>query len=87
MVARYDLAFDCFGYCPRDRFLAGYIDMMRTAFPYWTASFLPLELDPIGWEFCTRYRHRHPTQFPRDALARARAFIAQFPAPSAQPSR
>jgi hypothetical protein len=81
VAAREDAVFDVWGYTPRAEFLEEYTAAMRVRFPDWSAEFQPINVDPIGWEFCRARDHRHPTQFSQDPLARALAFVGRFPAP------
>jgi hypothetical protein len=77
VVASTELVFDFNGYTPRSFYFAELLRLHREREPDWTASLVEVELevDPAGWEFCLKYAHRHPTQFFRDPLPRARAFI------------
>ena len=79
VVVRDDLVFDWAGYERRDAFLRDYFGAMREIFHDWEARFIPVESDPIGWEFCSLHNHRHPSQFLHDPLPRARAFAGRFP--------
>ncbi len=79
IVANDDLVFDWAGYERRDAFLVDYFESMRSILPDWDARLVPVESDPIGWEFCRSHNHRHPTQFRRDPLPRAQAFAKRFP--------
>ena len=76
-----DVVFDWMGYTERDVFLREYFEAIRAVFPRWTADFRPGPADPIGWEFCRAAGWRHPSQFWRDPLPRALAYLRQFPAP------
>ena len=79
VVMRDELVFDCAGYATRTPFLAEYFTAMRRLVADWDAHFVPLELDPIGWEFCGSNQHRHPSQFLHDPLPRALALARRFP--------
>jgi hypothetical protein len=74
-----DLVFDWAGYERCAIFLVDYFAGMRSIFPDWHARFESVDSDPIGWEFCHRHHHRHPSQFRGDALARARVFARKLP--------
>jgi hypothetical protein len=79
VVVRDELVFDWAGYERRDAFLLDYFAAMREIFHDWEARFIPVESDPVGWEFCSLHNHRHPSQFLHDPLPRARAFAGRFP--------
>ena len=82
ILARDNLVFDWAGFQLREAFLLDYFGAMQRFFPEWDAALVPVELDPIGWDFCRLHNHRHPTQFLRDPLPRARAFATKFRPPS-----
>ena len=84
VVARDELVFDWVGFQKRAVFVDEYFAAMRRLIPDWNARFTALESDPIGWDFCRRHPHRHPTEFLHDPLPRARAFIARFPLPGSR---
>lgn len=81
VVMQGGLVCDWAGYEARELFLTDYFAAMRCLIPDWDANFVRLESDPIGWEFCARHHHRHPTQFLSDPLPRARAFARNLPPP------
>ena len=81
VVVREDLVFDWAGYCHRAVFLAEYFEALRAVFPTWDADFLPIDRDPIGWDFCQTTNARHPSRFRHDPLPRALAFVRRFPPP------
>ena len=73
-----DLAFDCLGFSPARIFISNYREAFQARFPQWDASFAPLELDPLGLEYCRKTISRLPSEFPYDVIARARAFLERF---------
>lgn len=68
--------FDSLGYrCRRER-MALLEQERSSVMPGWRYSLVAIP-DPLGWHFCRQYRHRHPTQFPHDVLARAKRFLSK----------
>ncbi len=55
---------------------------MGALLPGWSSTLVDVD-DAIGWDFCRAHHHRHPSQFLRDPLPRARAFVLRFPLPTA----
>jgi hypothetical protein len=83
VIASNRAIFDCRGWSPRDQFLQSYAEAMSQLLPGWSCTLTPVA-DPIGWDFCRAYSHRHPSQFKHDPMARARAFLGGFsPVPEA----
>jgi hypothetical protein len=78
VVARGGTVFDWMGFQERQAFLFEYFEAMRGLEPGWDADFVPLESDPVGWEFCRQYNHRHPSEFLHDPTSRATAYVAKF---------
>src|SRR5450432_3316565 len=78
VVASSALVFDCRGWTPRERFLSLYSDAYRAVFPDWQYELVAVD-DPIGRAFCNEHRHRHPSQFFQNPLARAKEFLRKFP--------
>lgn len=72
--------FDCRGWSPLDQYLRHYSDAMSRVVPGWSCELFRID-DPIGWDFCIAYRHRHPTQFGCDPMPRAKAFLSKFSLP------
>jgi hypothetical protein len=73
--------FDFNGYTERSFYFAEFERLCREREPTWAATLVEREGDPAGWDFCRRYRHRHPTEFFRDPLPRARAFVLRHAEP------
>ena len=80
VVASDTTAFDCRGFSPRAQFLSRYAESCQVLFSGWSYELVAVH-DPIGWDFCRAHHHRHPSQFFRDALPRARAFLRRFAPP------
>jgi hypothetical protein len=78
VAANAELVFDFNGYTERSYYFAELERLQREREPTWAATLVELEVDPAGWDFCRRYAHRHPSQFFRDPLPRARAFILHY---------
>lgn len=77
LVADETTTFDWRGYRPRREYLA-FLAQERSSFmPGWHYSLVAIP-DPLGWPFCRRYRHRHPSQFPHDVVARAKRYLGRF---------
>ena len=74
--------FDCRGWNRNAGFLNNYEQALRALQPGWSCALHVVD-DPIGWDFCRAHRHRHPSQFARDPVARAALFLERFPGPSA----
>lgn len=82
VVAREDVVFDCRGYTCRKAFFGEYRDAVRRLILDWDAEFVPLDLDPIGWDYCRATRSRHPSQFFQDPMPRALAYMSRFAPPT-----
>ena len=67
-------AFDARGWTPLDNFLERYAQANRAVAPHWHYTVVSIS-DPLGWDFCLKYHHRHPTLFPHDPIPRARRFL------------
>jgi hypothetical protein len=78
VVASATVVFDCRGWSLRDQFMQSYSEAMCRLSPGWSYTLLEID-NPIAWEFCREHEHRHPSQFFRDPMARARAFLSRFP--------
>ena len=74
-----EVTFDWLGYQPRADRLARFERECRTAMPGWSCSMVPIS-DPLGWPFCRQFRHRHPSQFHGDVMARAHRFRRELEA-------
>lgn len=77
LVAGDDVTFDWKGYQPRSDYLRSFEQERQMTMPGWYCSMIPVS-DPLGWRFCRRFHHRHPSQFPDDVLARARRFCLKL---------
>jgi hypothetical protein len=75
-------AFDFNGFTDRKQFFEQFFVERREAFATWDADLVELKSDPADWDFCRSYRHRHPSQFFRDPVARALAYVQRFALPS-----
>ncbi len=75
IAASRDHVFDFNGYTEREFFLAELERLHQQRDKGWCAQLVELHVDPAGWDFCRQHRHRHPSQFFRNPVARARAFI------------
>jgi hypothetical protein len=82
VAASTELVFDFNGFTPRSFYFAELERLHREREPAWAATLLELDLNPAGWDFCRKYAHRHPSEFFRDPLPRARAFIRRFTEPA-----
>ena len=80
VVANGSRVFDCRGWHEREDFLLLYTENCRALYPGWSCT-LTVIPDPLGWDFCRAHTHRHPSQFFRDPLPRAKAFLRTYPAP------
>ena len=78
VVANDHTIFDCRGWTPRHQYLQFYAEAMSRVVPDWSFR-LALVDDPIGWDFCLKHGHRHPSQFRHDPMPRAIAFLERFP--------
>ncbi|MEX0759442.1 MAG: hypothetical protein WD100_07680 [Tistlia sp.] len=84
-VATADWTFDYHGYAERRRYLDHTFDKARRWWPGWDATFVELPTEVLISEPKSRQydglRLREPSQFLRDPLSRARAFLDRFPPP------
>ena len=71
--------FDCRGWTPRETFLRRYSEACQKVYPGWFCKLVVVD-QPLSWSFAREFGHRHPSQFYRDPLPRARAFLIRFPA-------
>lgn len=81
VVRRVHVVFDWSGFAGVGTFLDEYRQAMRVVNPDWDAEFHEERTDPLGWEYCRRTGSRHPSQFFRDPLPRAIAFVRKFRPP------
>jgi hypothetical protein len=84
IVASCRHVFDFNGYTARALYFTELERLHRERDATWSAELVELHVDPAGWVFCRKYGHRHPSQFFRDPLARAREFVQRAGSP---PSR
>jgi hypothetical protein len=87
VLVRDDLAFDYHGYSSWERLLAHTRAKANRWWPGWSAELLPLPKDVLISEAKSRAIDslwlRQPDQYLHDAMPRAKAFLARFPAPPA----
>lgn len=72
-----EVAFDWQGYQARGDRLKRFEQERRAAMPGWHGSMIPIT-DPLSWDFCSQFHHRHSSQFPHDVMARARRFLLEL---------
>jgi hypothetical protein len=77
LVANDEVTFDWLGYQPRGDRLARFELERRRAMQGWHCSMLAIA-DPLSWTFCHQFHHRHPSQFARDVVERARRFLLEL---------
>ena len=70
--------FDYHGFSSHAHFIRFYFRHLQRRFPGWQADLIPLSDPPASAEFCRRYQHREPSQFLRDPMARAEAFLSHL---------
>ncbi len=70
-------AFDAYGLEPLTSFLTNYKRAGRATSPSWTYSIKNVPIDPLSREFCERFNHRHPNDFPGDVVSRATTFLKE----------
>jgi hypothetical protein len=80
IVADETTVFDCRGWNRRDDFLCRYALALCAVYPGWSYTLASSD-DPMGWEFCRMHNHRHPSEFVRDPVLRAKGFLQRFPKP------
>lgn len=86
IVANGSRVYDCRGWNDREDFLRRYTAACGEIYRGWSCTLEEIA-DPLSWDFCTTHNHRHASQFFRDPLPRAKAFLMQFPPfPGFQPS-
>jgi hypothetical protein len=74
--------FDCRGWSAREAFLRCYSEGCQKVYPGWSCSLVVID-QPLSWSFARDHCCRHASQFYRDPLPRAHAYLARFPAPRA----
>ncbi|MDB6168832.1 MAG: hypothetical protein JWM88_1696 [Verrucomicrobia bacterium] len=73
--------FDCRGWSPLAVFLHRYTEGCRAIYPGWNCTLVKVAA-PLSWAFARETNCRHASQFFRDPIPRAQAFIRGFPPPA-----